>query len=168
MRSSLHQGRRFIALAPAAVLGIALALGACAASPSSARRISSPSPRSSDSSTTFTQIRSALERGGATLCPINHITPNNQGGNAVIDIFTFGSNGRCDITSTAHQGILYIAQEPARADASYFLFLAGHNPAFQTGWLIGRVAIAVGGGVAPQWFRAVVTALSGQADLVFG
>lgn len=137
----------------------AAAVAACGASP---HGTASP-----PGAVTVTTLKSSIAAAGATLCDLNSVNPNDQGGVAVINVFSFGSTGRCDAASTAGQGVLYVLQYAGSDDANYFLQLAEQNPRFSAGWQAGRIAIATGQGVPASIRRQVGTALTGKADAVF-
>jgi hypothetical protein len=118
-------------------------------------------------SSPFGALTSSIEQTGTTLCDLNSINPNDQGGLAVIKVFSFSATGRCDSQSTAGQGVLYMLKYPWPDDAGYFLSLAEQNPRFSAGWQAGDIAVAVGGGTPPMTERRVARAIDGQADVAF-
>jgi hypothetical protein len=149
----------------------ALTLGACGSSHlatgSSPGADGTPSGARGTPSSPFAVLKSSIERTGTTLCDLNSINPNDQGGLAVINVFSLSITGSCDSQSTARQGVLYLLKYPWPDDAGYFLSLAAQNPKFSAGWQAGQIAIAVGAGIPQSTERRVARALDGQADAVF-
>jgi hypothetical protein len=109
----------------------------------------------------------AIERAGTRLCNLNTIDPNEQGGLAVIDVFSIGATASCDHAGTPGRGVLYVLDYPWSDDATTFFSLAEDNSRFLAGWIAGKVVIALGAGTSPDTQRMVAHALDGKADQVF-
>jgi hypothetical protein len=112
-------------------------------------------------------LAKAIERAGTPLCALNTIDPNEQGGLAVIHVYSFSGSERCDRASTSGRGVLYLLDYAWPDDANYFLSFAQGSSRFTAGWDLGKIAVAVGDGTATSTQRLVAQALGAQATQVF-
>ncbi len=152
-------------LAPlAAAIGLGL-MGCRGAAYDTTGVAATRAPQSSPNQTAL--LTTSIERAGAFLCALNTIDPNDQGGLAVIHVYSFSGSERCDPGSTSGRGVLYVLDYPRSDDANLFLSSVADNGRFAAGWDVGKIAIAVGAGTPARTQSQIVKALGDRADQVF-